>query len=92
MSNIFELHFPEELAGVDIEGVDVQMLALDALRLLHYFAHESDFTPEQYRVLQEIASDLPKVIKGVDEEHKKYFRKLAHAVQEVQGAYQKAKS
>jgi len=93
VGNIFEQHFPEELAGAEIDGVDVQMLSLDALRLLEYFAHESDFTKEQYAVLQEIEADLPRVIKGVEEKHKNYYRKLAQAIKDVHDAYhQKAKN
>ena len=83
MTNIYELHFPGELAGVDIDAVDVHMLALDALRLLSYFARESDFTPEQYRFLLEIKADLPKVIKGVEAKHKKYFEAIQKSVEEA---------
>ena len=87
MNNIYELIFPEELAGVDIDGIDVQMLALDALRLLSYFARESNFTPRQYEVLLEIESDLPKVIKGVDAQHKNYFKKMQKSVHEALSVY-----
>jgi len=83
MSKIFELIFPEELSGVEIEGVDVQMLALDAVRLVDYFFKQSTLTEEQHHVLKEIHGDLPKVVRALSGGHKKYFQHIQQAVSDV---------
>lgn len=83
ISNIYELVFPEELSGEEVAGVDVQMLALDAIRLVDYFTREAQLSEEQYEVLIEINNDLPKILDGLQGEHLNYFKKIQDAITEV---------
>ncbi len=80
---INELQFPDELYGVVIEGIDVQILALDSLRILDYYAKNHELSEIQLSVLKSNHKDLKVILSHLTGSPQGYFKKIEERVTDL---------
>ena len=74
ITDIFKLHFPQELSGAVIDGIDIQMLASDSVRIIDYFSKHHELSAIQLKVLKENQKDLQVVLPLLDKLFVEYFK------------------
>ncbi len=80
---IYEIPFPDELAGEIIEGIDLQMTVLDSLRITDAFAKNNELSEIQCKVLNESLEELNIIINNIDETYRSFFIRVRIAVRHV---------
>ncbi len=79
--DIYKFRIPEELYGQVIDGIDLQILSSDSVRLIEaYINQEGELSDIQKRVLLQCARELAGVIPKTDGDIKKYFVQVQQAV------------
>ncbi|MCA9406290.1 MAG: hypothetical protein KC684_07130 [Candidatus Omnitrophica bacterium] len=80
---IYDIPFPEELSGEVVEGIDIQMVASDSLRLIDAFCKKATLSDIQLKVLKESAQELETIILNIDDLYKPYFGRIRQAVENI---------
>jgi len=83
IDQIFEMPFPIELSGEVIDGISVEMLTSDSLRLIDAFNKQSQLTNIQTKVLKQCSEELHIITKKVEKTHKSYFCAINHAINDI---------
>lgn len=78
---IYKFRIPEELYGQVLDGIDLQILSSDSVRLIEaYINQEGELSDIQKRVLLQCARELAAVIPKTDGKIKEYFLQVERAV------------
>lgn len=85
MSDVnYKFNIPEEAYGQVIEGIDLQILSSDSVRLIEaYVKQEGELSEIQVKVLYLCEADLQAVIPKVSPPLKDYFMRLHLGVLDV---------
>ncbi len=82
--DIYKLTIPEEVYGLIVEGIDLQILSSDSVRIVEaYIVQEGELSEIQVRVLQQCHHELQVVILNTKGLVKYYFTHVEVAVREV---------
>jgi len=80
----YKFNIPEEIYGQVIEGIDLQILSSDSVRIIEaYVKQEGELSDIQIRVLNQCENELEKVLQKSEGNIAKYFAQLQHGVKDV---------
>ncbi len=80
----YKFNIPEEAYGQVVEGIDLQILSSDSVRLIEaYVKQEGELSEIQVKVLHLCELDLQAVIHNVNPSLKDYFMRLHLGVIDV---------
>lgn len=81
---IYKFRIPEEIYGEVIDGIDLQILSSDSVRIIEaYIKQEGALSEIQKRVLHQCERELDLVIKKTGGKAKIYFVHLRGGVRDV---------
>ena len=81
---IYKLTIPEEIYGTVIDGIDLQILSSDSVRIIEaYIVQEGELSEIQQRILRQCEYELAAVILKTDVKVKIYFSKLHSGITDV---------
>ena len=80
----YKFNIPEEIYGIVIDGIDLQILSSDSVRIIEaYIVQEGELSEIQKRILRQCDRELAVVIMKVDEKVKIYFSRLHLGITDV---------
>ncbi len=81
---IYKFRIPEEIYGEVIDGIDLQILSSDSVRIIEaYIKQEGQLSEIQKRVLNQCERELAIVIPKVGQKVQIYFVKLQSGVKDI---------
>ncbi len=81
---IYKFRIPEEIYGEVIDGIDLQILSSDSVRIIEaYIKQEGQLSEIQKRVLHQCERELKAVIPKTAGEIQIYFTKLQSGVEDI---------
>lgn len=81
---IYKFRIPEEIYGQVIDGIDLQILSSDSVRLIEaYINQEGELSDIQRRVLLQCARELAVVISKTQGQVQIYFTKVHCGVDDI---------
>lgn len=81
---IYKFRIPEEIYGQVIDGIDLQILSSDSVRIIEaYIKQEGELSDIQKKVLRQCSGELEIVVSKTEGNIKNYFVKLDRGVRDL---------
>ncbi len=79
----YKFNIPEDIYGQVIDGIDLQILSSDSVRIIEAYVKQEELSEIQERVLHQCDRELEVVIKKTGEKTNRYFLQLQEGIRDV---------
>ncbi|MCB9771283.1 MAG: hypothetical protein H6754_01840 [Candidatus Omnitrophica bacterium] len=80
----YKFNIPDEIYGQVIDGIDLQILSSDSVRIIEaYVKQEGELSEIQERVLHQCERELQVVILKTEGKLREYFKQVLHGIMDV---------